>query len=62
METKHPQWFGLLASDTSNTSDTSDASIGSHAGDALPRRTKRNLWIVVGFFGLVIAAWINSQV
>ena len=59
METKHPQWFGLLASDTS---DASDASIGSHAGDALPRRTKRNLWIVVGFFGLVIAAWINSQV
>ena len=53
METKHPQWFGLLAS---------DASIGLHAADGVHRRTKRNLWIVVGFFGLVIAAWINSQV
>ena len=53
METKHPQWFGLLAS---------DASIGSHAGAVVPKRTKRNLWVVIGFFGLVIAAWINSQV
>lgn len=53
METKHPQWFGLLAS---------DISVGSHAGDAVPRRAKRNPWIVAGFFGLVVAAWINSQV
>ena len=53
METKHPQWFGLLAS---------DASAGLHPGDVVHRRTKRNLWIVVGFFGLVVAAWINSQV
>ena len=52
METKHPQWFGLLAS---------EASIGVHAGAVLHKRTKRNLWIIVGFFGLVIAAWINSQ-
>ena len=59
METKHPQWFVLLASDAS---DASDASIGSHAGAVVHRRTKRNLWIVVGFFGLVVAAWINSQV
>ena len=56
METKHSQWFGLLAS------EASDASIGSHAGAVVHRRTKRNLWAVIGFFGLVIAAWINSQV
>jgi hypothetical protein len=39
----------------------SAASPGLHAGAALRPRTRRNPWLVVGFFGLVIAAWINSQ-
>ena len=52
MEIKHPQWFGLLAS---------EASIRVHADAVVHKRTKRNLWVVVGFFGLVIVAWINSQ-
>ena len=26
-----------------------------------PKRVKRNPWIVVSFFALVIVAWINSQ-
>lgn len=50
--TKRPEWLGLLSSTTAP---------GWHGGFAERRRGKRNLWVVVGFFAFVAAAWVNSQ-
>ena len=50
---KHPEDFGLLGSAPSH---------GLHAGAVPHKRVKRNPWVVVTFFALVIVAWINSQV
>ena len=49
---KRPGWLGLLSLNVANT------VAGSWAGR---RRGKRNPWVVLGFFGLVVMAWINSQ-
>ena len=49
---KRPEGFGLLGS----------VSLPSlHAGAAARKRVKRNPWIVISFFGLIIAAWLKSQ-
>ena len=49
---KRPQGFRLLGS---------TPWPGLHAGAAARKRAKRNPWVVVTFFALVIVAWINSQ-
>ena len=36
-------------------------SAEGHGSVLTRKRAKRNPWVVVGFFWLVIAAWINSQ-
>ena len=35
--------------------------LGLRASAVARKRAKRNPWIVIGFFGLVIAAWLKSQ-
>ena len=49
---KRPERFGLF--DSGPWSALQDGVIP-------PKRVKRNPWIVVSFFLLVIVAWINSQ-
>ena len=49
---KRREGFGLLGSSPLRS---------LHAGAAARRRAKRNPWIVVSFFGLVVAAWLKSQ-
>ena len=50
--TKRPDGPGLLGA---------TVSMLLHVGAAPRKRGKRNPWIVVGFFWLVAAAWIKSQ-
>ncbi len=51
--TDRPEWMGLL----------SDGEPGHLPGGAAPRHhAKRNGWVVIGFFALVIASWISSLV
>jgi len=50
--TDRPGWLGLLTS-------TDPAS--RRAGFSRPKRAKRNTWVIVGFFVLVLAAWLKSQ-
>ena len=47
---KHPAGFGLLGS-----APSPGPGIGSR------KRSKRNTWLVAALFGLVVAAWVNSQ-
>ena len=49
---KRPEGFGLLGS---------APWLGLHADAKSRKRVKRNPWIVVSFFGLVIATWLKSQ-
>ena len=52
MEPTHrPDWMGLLSS---------TAPAGPRCAAATRGRTKRNLWVIAGFFGLVIASLVNS--
>lgn len=51
--TDRHEWMGLL----------SGVEPERLSGDISPRRgAKRNGWVVVGFFALVIASWISSLV
>ena len=52
MEPIHrPDWMGLLSSASPTHPRGAVATRG---------RTKRNLWVIAGFFGLVIASLVNS--
>lgn len=50
MENAKYESFGLLGS---------APSPGPRA--SFRKRAKRNPWVIVALFGLVVAAWINSQ-
>ena len=45
-------WLGLLSSDTAQR---------DVAGSGPRGRGKRNGWVVVAFFLMILAAWIDSQ-
>lgn len=45
-------WLGLLSSDTAQRNVAASGPRG---------RGKRNVWIVVAFFLLILMAWIDSQ-
>ena len=49
-----PAWLGLL-------SPTSRTGLGLPGSLAVRSRSKRNLWVVIGFFGLILASLIGSQ-